>query len=831
MTLQQHICKLIQQLMAHVLALGILFQNCNTSPVAPRRTQQQTATTNQQSDTVQQTIAIVANLSVKDTDANSRVNPVQTVSIFNMENTPSVNHAAPLTTLSPNVENRLTNNISQQPDTNKKTIEAADLTDRSSAKPDKGKEKLVEEQTTSEEELTLPINGDAKSCTISTASQSQLSFSSTYKADISDLRNYFKILFERINSLNAYHQFQSNIYKIIDKNYYEEYKSGCVLAIWENLYPYIEAILYADYFDNLPQEEQLKLVNSFYELNFKIARYYLNEIPKSFHTGELNITDLQQRYQAARNKLRTSFGIPKKLLKRNYLQMLNELYESVISIRPEISKLCNIQAVQKRTHQHKSNISPRRIKAEQRSQAAHGLNFLRANKSTILEEDPSSIQLYTAIVEFCEQISKEDDSCLQHIGEDLERWKKYAEKFLEMERLAFINSSAQTDNFVLPRELNQEHFIKLMERLTFINSSAQTDNFALPRELNQEHLIKLYESLYETISQFNIVIYQFLKAGILTLIMAKQSDRALVRLEAAEAFYASKEQPYDFETFQASMYALCGKYERLTALNDSFIKKQLENRRKLQTTQAQQHRKKIARIKEVQSLQSNLEITPLTASKASKKQQLHSLKSLEPIQISDLAYQQQATLQQQEVEARLLRHQEAENKRTQRQLIGQQDVQQESSTTNSNEPTVSTHDPSYTDSNTSIIHFFLPKRPFKTVSNIFNGNWKIKRIDIENLFDVLGQHVNIATKSSHHIISIPQGIALIKEEQIVGLITNLSAGMSGHISLPNWEKEVPFYIRPQIQKMLTLIGINKENYLKGNREDFMQFMPIKKSIK
>jgi len=91
------------------------------------------------------------------------------------------------------------------------------------------------------------------------------------------------------------------------------------------------------------------------------------------------------------------------------------------------------------------------------------------------------------------------------------------------------------------------------------------------------------------------------------------------------------------------------------------------------------------------------------------------------------------------------------------------------------------------------------------------------------LFDVLGRHVNVATRSSYHIITIPQGIAIIKEKQIIGLITNLSADISGHISLP----EIPYYIRPQIQKMLSLIGINQENYSKGNRENSMQFIPVK----
>jgi len=63
-------------------------------------------------------------------------------------------------------------------------------------------------------------------------------------------------------------------------------------------------------------------------------------------------------------------------------------------------------------------------------------------------------------------------------------------------------------------------------------------------------------------------------------------------LEALDIFYASKENPDNFETFQASNYALCGKYERLTASNNLIIKEQLEKKRMLQKNKPNNARKK-----------------------------------------------------------------------------------------------------------------------------------------------------------------------------------------------------------------------------------------------
>lgn len=63
---------------------------------------------------------------------------------------------------------------------------------------------------------------------------------------------------------------------------------------------------------------------------------------------------------------------------------------------------------------------------------------------------------------------------------------------------------------------------------------------------------------------------------------------------------------------------------------------------------------------------------------------------------------------------------------------------------------------------------------------------KLTRVDIENFFNELEQTINIATKSSHHIINIHSGITLVNQHgQIIGMIANISANAGGNLSLPN----------------------------------------------
>jgi hypothetical protein len=124
-----------------------------------------------------------------------------------------------------------------------------------------------------------------------------------------------------------------------------------------------------------------------------------------------------------------------------------------------------------------------------------------------------------------------------------------------------------------------------------------------------------------------------------------------------------------------------------------------------------------------------------------------------------------------------------------------------------------------------VINFPFTKRSFKTVTQIFHNDWKISRSDIENLFNELGQTIHISTGSSHHIINIPSGIALVNQDgQIINMITNLSAHLGGHLSLPSWQDIVPIYMRSQIKNLLSSIGIYKENYFKGNRDIHLQFV-------
>ena len=800
----QYACILSHWLIFRFLILLLLFQNCGTPPITTREESRRKTTNNQQA-TTQQTTDAAFNTPTEihlESSAN-RKKDLPITSIRDIQATNQTNNLIMPTTASTVLESHLSiynTTNEQQFDTGKGEVSISSI-DRGSAKLDKGKEKL-EEDASSESIKTHPTAQEITSSGTSVALPSIATFKGIAPAE--NLKNYYKILFFRVQDVESFNKVKTAIHSTIDKDYDLEYDKDAVTFILSHLYPYIETILHANYFDSLSQNDQLKLLNSFYELNFKIAQYNLYEMLNLTYSGQYNRLDMQRyasKYLVARNKLQTNFSVSKKLLEKNHLQILNDLYESTIGIIPEINNYINPQATKKKKPQHSGPISQRRMKAEQKTQVTHALNLMYLTTKKLLPHDESIIKLYTALFEFTEKISKEDASCLQHRGEDIEKWHQYAAKFLELEQLAFINS------FSIP-----------------------ADSAYMPSELGAHDLVKLYEALYTTISNFDTGIYSTMRAGIMVLIMANQLSQALLRLEAADIFYASKKHPHDFENFQATAYALCGQYDRLTSLNNSIINAQLEKKRKLKERQAGQHQKRVAGIKEAQKLQASSNIPSLAVAKTEKEQQIRRANFLlETTGLSEFAYQEQIKLRQEEAEARLKRHQEAEQKRIQKRLLDDQGETEEQPIADSDNQKLAIQsqpqEQPHTDKTPSL-HFFLPKRAFKTVCNIFNGNWKIKRADIENLFDVLGQNIDVATKSSHHIITIPQGIALVQQEQIIGLITGMSAGMSGHISLPSWEKEVPFYIRPQIQKMLALIGINRENYSKGNRDDSMQFVPV-----
>ena len=111
--------------------------------------------------------------------------------------------------------------------------------------------------------------------------------------------------------------------------------------------------------------------------------------------------------------------------------------------------------------------------------------------------------------------------------------------------------------------------------------------------------------------------------------------------------------------------------------------------------------------------------------------------------------------------------------------------------------------------------FTFSSKSCKILNKIFMDDWKISREDIEVFFREIGQEVNTKTGSSHNVIRISEGIAMIKDGKIIGIISDLSANMDGHISLPRWEKTVPLYTRKDVKKLIEHMNITKDNYKKG----------------
>jgi hypothetical protein len=646
---QHYKYKLGQQWMAGFLFLGLFLQSCSTnnSPISEEKTPV-SHTTDNQKPVVPQTISL-------DLINSHPSNLTNTLSIANVEDGQEIPQIHKLTSHTSPLDNRLS--IHSSTVINKKSIENTGLKSRSNTKPDKGKERIkdTEEKVSEQPEIQFQLGkqayntwknkkadlaylhaarewlgkaaaqdyelaidllekveqeliqftaqqekGSTKHTSSSTSSAINQNVNKEVKlappssiayqaklvskgtTSLENLKNYYKTLFSRITSLEAYNKFRTNLYKIIDNNY-NEYHEDCFPSIWDNLLPYIESILHANYFDSLPQEDQLKLVNSFYALNFKIASCNLGKMFNSVRTGKYNLIDLQRRgknYQEAKKRLQISFGVPKKLLPKNYLQLLNEIYESTIGIIPDLDKYCNPQTIQKKTYLHTPHISQRRLKMVQKKQSAYALKVTNTIKENLLTNDPSASKFPIIFSEFVVLLKNEDASCLQHIGEELEKWNRYATRFLELEQLAFADSFSEP------------------------GSTCTTS------ELTLDNLVKLYESLHKSFPNYNMEIYQFMKGGIIILIRASKFEQTLLRLKAADIFYTSEICPQDFEGFHALAYALCGRYDRLTALNNSIIQQQLAKKRKLQEKQAQQHRKKIAEIQEAQKLQPSLAPSP-----------------------------------------------------------------------------------------------------------------------------------------------------------------------------------------------------------------------------
>ena len=634
------------------------------------------------------------------------------------------------------------------------------------------------------------------------------------EASIEELKNYCNHLFYYIDSVSAYEKFGRGpiadimIYVRSLKEYehthfstkeliqlnlkkYIQYRLH-LIAIHNTLNEYIQNILKASYFNDLSLDDRIQSVSRFHTLLGYIGMENLDIITYS-NDREL-IQKCVKSYSDIKRQLRNDFGIPKKLLEINFLEELDKAYEIRLTAVPNLAIYFNPQPSRGVSLQKNKTSKPRVEYQQEKNRQKKVNSYLR-----YLQDDcPEAYSLFDAIavqireldVQFSETINKELIS-----GEAIE---ELTNKFLEIEQLLFSAKSSSD------------------------NKDKSVDN----------NLIECYEfilNLHANSALQMVNLYSFLRKGINLLVMSNNFGQALIRLQAMDCFYALRVQnplPKNFEFSQALSYAICGQYERLSQVYQKIIQQQLEKKKRFK----EKKQENLEILKKSLITQSSSEPSkPVIAKVARQRLNVASLTDPhERTNESEAAHIERQESLAQAKEDRYKRHQEAENERREKQAST---TENQASSASPNKSAVVTQLQNLSVSENSLpIQFFLPKRAFNTVTQIFDHDWKITRADIENLFNELGQDINTATKSSHHIINIPSGTALVNQEgQIIGMVTGLSATLGGHLSLPNWEKEVPFYIRPQVQRILQLIGINKENYFKGNRDSHLQFVAGKSS--
>jgi hypothetical protein len=600
--------------------------------------------------------------------------------------------------------------------------------------------------------------------------------------------DYCTKLFQPINSFETYdssklYAYISNLIHwidgIINKSSLRDIEysiSIYIIRISTILSLHIENILNADCFSDFPLENKLELLDKFHWLVHHIAATKLNIVACS--NDRSLIQQYVKGYRETKDKLRTRFGIPKERVKTDYLKKLDDIYQMILITKPHIDIYFNPQ-------QQKGLISRRSVPSQRQKE------FKKKRQRDLLRKVYKSSVPATPAREF--SMKQQDFFTL------------FTDVVL---KLKGINQGQILKNAV---EKCSKNFLELEQFAFSLISST----------INKPTVIDLLTSM----PKLDIDIYEFMRDGIRILTLANKFKQALLRLEAMEIFYSSRPSPKNFKVYQALDYAACGQYEKLSKLYEKVIRQQLKKKKKLQ----EKHQQKLEMLQSSLNAQSSSgSSNPVTTKLVEREQALDTFdltgNNVE-VGESEATYRERQKSLAQAKEDRYKRHQEAENERRKKQLFEAATTDEEVQTDRSKELEIVTQSQVSVAEYYPPIHFALAKKAFRTVSQIFDNDWKISRIDIENLFNELGQTINTATKSSHHIINIPSGIALVNQEgQIIGMATSLSATVGGHLSLPNWDKEVPFYMRSQIQKLLEVIGINKENYSKGNRDGGLQFV-------
>lgn len=344
-------------------------------------------------------------------------------------------------------------------------------------------------------------------------------------------------------------------------------------------------------------------------------------------------------------------------------------------------------------------------------------------------------------------------------------------------------------------------------------------------ELNEETLTEFYIFMTQRLSHLpNKDPVEALPHIILSLVTADQKEEALKRLNVLQNLYLKRGYiPEKFRQFRAKVKAMCSDFEEMNQLifnegSSKLTEQQLRKREKNRLKRQKQRKRKqeakfasqgtalpILEVKEeiVQVVKEPVE-SPLLITKEAEDIK-PSLPALTEVAEEVLPASQKTV---QEKDKKLKRHQEAQMQREENQSL-------KSTAVGDKSPPRSMNVSAPLKKRTQDIVFSFGPKSFKILNQLFADDWKVSRKDIESFFEEIGQEVNRKTGSSHHIIKISKGVAIKRDGQMIGMVSDLSSNMTGHISLPRWEKTVPLYIQREVMKLIDLMGITKDNYKKG----------------
>lgn len=609
----------------------------------------------------------------------------------------------------------------------------------------------------------------------------------------------YKIVFSEVNSVEDYNRMKHVINAIYNwkiklrqnatiYNNTTHLKSYLILS-FNIIYPYIEGLIKAEFFENLELEDKRALVTLFYALNFDIATMHLACLSNTgIPLSQTLIKRHLEEYKNAKNRLKTRIKGPYKEIVAKYVDMLSKDYELNLKSSPYLNQFFNVPIPQNLSNsEHRPSV--RMSEARRKSKNMYTQKILKEMVSSYGISNGSTAKFLLQEMDLIVRLEQKNIPI---------NWMELSKQYIKLEDAAI--------SMLLDAGKISKHNCPLTTPMQWADLYAKIE----------EYLIK-------------IDLYGLIRNGVTLYIHARCHDQARVRLKAMEYFYADKmesltqELRKDFQMFQASVYALYGDYARLAQLYQVEINKKIANKKK----SVARHQKAVAQLKsyQISQLKPAFSESPPTESAQVLPVLINKGNASPEELISEVAYQEEQQRKSKEMADRIKRHQQAEEQRMQENMPNHLVDSREkelSSDELKREPIDTAAVPSSTP-----IHFYLYPKAYNTLSKIFANDWKLSRSEVENLFDNLGQNIDVSTKSSHHIIKVSQGILLTDQNgEILGIMHGLANQAGGHLSLPEWEKVVPEYMRSQILNLIRLIGINQENYSKGNVSTHTNCIPI-----